>query len=244
MTRLLVIQHLEREGPCLFLGLAKERGLEVNVIRVDLGESLPLPEKGDGLLILGGPMGVADLANPAFPWLKDEVQIIKYALEHQNPLIGVCLGAQLLSHAAGGAVEVLLGGTPACPLPEVGWAPIETAVDADDEPLLTNLTQPLDVLHWHGDRIILPNNAKILASSARCREQLFRVGRCAYGLQFHVEVEENEVIQWIAEDNEFICSALGDEAPTILMEQQKRYGANSKPRRLQLLEDLFKSLWP
>ena len=102
----------------------------------------------------------------------------------------------------------------------------------------------MDVLHWHGDRIILPNNAKILASSARCREQLFRVGPCAYGLQFHVEVEENEVIQWIAEDNEFICSALGDEAPTIIMEQQKRYGANSKPRRLQLLEDLYKSLWP
>ncbi len=242
MTRLLVIQHLEREGPGMFLGLAQERGLEVKVIRVDLGESLPTPEKGDGLLVLGGPMGVADLANSAFPWLLEEVHLIEHALENQNPFIGVCLGAQLLAHAAGGGVEPLLGGLSHNPLAEVGWAPIEPAVEADIDPLIANFRQPLDVLHWHGDRILLPAKAKILASSHRCREQLFRIGPCAYGLQFHLEVEDSDVFNWIREDGEFIRAALGDDAPSILREQQHKYGPISRPRRLQLLDDLISLL--
>ena len=244
MTHLFVVQHLDRETPGLFQDLAQQHGMAVHVIRVDLGEPLPSLVKGDGLLVLGGPMGVADLHNPAFPWLEDEVLLIQQALEHQIPFVGVCLGAQLLAHAAGGGVEPLLGGDPPRPLAEVGWAPITSTLEAANQSLITSLMQPLDVLHWHGDRIILPETANVLASSVRCREQLFRIGPLAYGLQFHLEVEDEDVFRWIAEDNDFICAALGENAADILRDQQRLYSSSSRPRRLKLLADLFRELWP
>lgn len=244
MTHLFVVQHLDRETPGLFQDLAQQHGMAVHVIRVDLGEPLPSLVKGDGLLVLGGPMGVADLHNPAFPWLEDEVLLIQQALELQIPFVGVCLGAQLLAHAAGGGVEPLLGGDPPRPLAEVGWAPITSTLEAANQSLITSLMQPLDVLHWHGDRIILPETANVLACSARCREQLFRIGPLAYGLQFHLEVEDEDVFRWIAEDNDFICAALGENAADILRDQQRLYSSSSRPRRLKLLADLFRELWP
>jgi len=244
MTRLLVVQHLDRETPGLFTDLAQNYGMAVHVTRVDLGEPLPSLVKGDGLLVLGGPMGVGDLNNPAFPWLQDEVLLIQHALELQIPFVGVCLGAQLLSHVAGGGVEPLLWGEPPRPLAEVGWAPITSSIEAAHQPLKEAFIKPLDVLHWHGDRILLPKTATVLASSARCREQLFRIGPCAYGLQFHVEVEDADVLRWISEDNDFICSALGDNAADILRDQQRMYGSSSRPGRLKLLTDLFGELWP
>ena len=244
MTRLFVVQHLDRETPGLFEDLAQQHGMAVHVIRVDLGELLPSLVKGDGLLVLGGPMGVGDLHNPAFPWLEDEVLLIQQALEHQIPFVGVCLGAQLLAHACGGGVEPLLGGDPPRPLAEVGWAPITSTLEVGNQSVIRSLIQPLDVLHWHGDRIILPKNANVLASSVRCREQLFRIGPLAYGLQFHLEVEDEDVFRWIAEDNDFICAALGDNAADILRDQQQLYSSSSRPRRLKLLSDLFSELWP
>ena len=244
MTHLFVVQHLDRETPGLFQDLAQQHGMAVHVIRVDLGEPLPSLVKGDGLLVLGGPMGVADLHNPAFPWLEDEVLLIQQALELQIPFVGVCLGAQLLAHAAGGGVEPLLGGDPPRPLAEVGWAPITSTLEAANQSLITSLMQPLDVLHWHGDRIILPETANVLACSVRCREQLFRIGPLAYGLQFHLEVEDEDVFRWIAEDNDFICAALGENAADILRDQQRLYSSSSRPRRLKLLADLFRELWP
>ena len=244
MTRLFVVQHLDRETPGLFQDLAQQHGMAVHVIRVDLGEPLPSLVKGDGLLVLGGPMGVGDLHNPAFPWLEDEVLLIQQALENQIPFVGVCLGAQLLAHACGGGVQPLLGGDPPRPNAEVGWAPITSTLEAANQSLITSLMQPLDVLHWHGDRIILPETANVLACSARGREQLFRIGPWAYGLQFHLEVEDEDVFRWIAEDNDFICAALGDYAADILRDQQQLYSSSSRPRRLKLQSDLFRELWP
>ena len=243
MTRLFVVQHLDRETPGLFADLAQKHGMAFHVIRVDRGEPLPSLVKGDGLLVLGGPMGVGDLDNPAFPWLQDEVRLIQHSLVHQIPFVGVCLGAQLLAHAAGGGVEPLLGGEPPRPLAEVGWAPITSSLEAADQPLTASFIQPLDVLHWHGDRILLPKTATVIASSLRCREQMFRIGPCAYGLQFHVEVEDADVLRWISEDNDFICTALGENAANILLEQQRIYSSLSRPRRLKLLADLFAELW-
>ncbi len=243
MTRLFVVQHLDRETPGLFRDLSQKYGMAFHVIRVDLGEPLPSLVKGDGLLVLGGPMGVGDLHNPALPWLQDEVCLIQDALQHQIPFVGVCLGAQLLAHAAGGGVEPLLGGDPPRPLAEVGWSPITSSLEAAHQPITANFMEPLDVLHWHGDRILLPKTATVLASSERCREQLFRIGALAYGLQFHVEVEDGDVLRWISEDNDFICSALGENAADILRDQQRIYSSSSRPRRLKLLDNLFRELW-
>ena len=107
MSRLLVLQHLEREGPGLFIQIAENLGFSVCIFRLDLGDSLPELRDGDLLLVLGGPMGVRDIGNYSYPWLINEVDLIKDALNKKIGIIGICLGAQLLAYAAGGTVEVL-----------------------------------------------------------------------------------------------------------------------------------------
>jgi len=121
MSRLLVLQHLEREHPGLFVNLDKERGFEVCTFRLDLGDSLPELMSGDLLLVMGGPMGIRDIGTSTYPWLIEEVALIKEALIQGIGLIGVCLGAQLLAYAAGGDVEMLQEDLSDQPLAEIGW---------------------------------------------------------------------------------------------------------------------------
>ena len=239
MSRLLVLQHIEREGPGLFLQIAKEKGFSVCIFRLDLGDPLPEVNHGDLLLVLGGPMGIRDIGNPNFPWLKKEVDLIKEALNHKIGIIGVCLGAQLLAYAAGGDVEVLVQGMPPQPLAEIGWHIVSSNVFKKDNKITTLLGKPFPVLHWHGDRILLPTSAELIASSVRCKEQLFQIGSLAYGIQFHVEIENEMVNRWIEEDKNFVFSALGRDGRSILKKQQKENGNKTLESRLEFLNTLI-----
>ncbi len=239
MRRLLVLQHLDRERPGLFMNIAEERGFRVCSFRLDLGDSLPQLMNGDLLLVLGGPMGIRDIGTSTYPWLIEEVGLIKQALDQGIGLIGVCLGAQLLAYAAGGYVETLQEDKSHQPLPEIGWENIfPQSLDNNCE-LTALLEHSFPVLHWHGDRILLPNTAELIASSCRCQEQLFRIGSLAYGIQFHVEIDDEMVDAWISEDQEFISSALGANGQSILKQQQKEYGDKTKYSRLEFLNTIF-----
>ena len=216
MSRLLVIQHLRRESPGLFSYIAKRRGLEVVIHHVYQGESIPKPLKGDILLILGGPMGISDLNNPKYPWLKQEIELIQETLDKEIAFLGVCLGAQMLAFGAGGSVEVMTKVDSILKSPEIGWSPVELLADLNNQSVEFNQLFPLDVLHWHGDKINLPKSATLIASSKRCNEQFFCVNSNSFGIQFHVEIELDDIHRWIIEDKEFIQSALGLKASTKL----------------------------
>tara|TARA_Y100001970_G_scaffold293708_1_gene442542 strand:+ start:2801 stop:3535 length:735 start_codon:yes stop_codon:yes gene_type:complete len=239
MKRLLVLQHLEREGPGLFSRIAKERGLGIYVFRLDLGHSLPILEEGDLVLILGGPMGVRDINDNKYPWLSNEIEFIREALNKNIGIIGVCLGAQLLAYAAGGYVEELLGGSPPQPLPEIGWDYIFSASNSKINSLSSFLEEPMPVLHWHGDRILLPLNADLIASSNRCKEQFFKIGTLAFGLQFHIEITDEMVLKWINEDNDFTQLALGSNARFLLENQQKEFGMGTLQSRFDFINQIF-----
>ena len=239
MSRLLVLQHLEREGPGLFFNIAEERGFSVSIFRLDLGDSLPELRNGDLLLVLGGPMSIRDIGTSTYPWLIEEVRLIKEALNQGVGLIGVCLGAQLLAYAAGGDVELLQEESSRQPLAEIGWDFIFPQSQENKSKLTAFLSQPFPVLHWHGDRIILPNIAELIASSSRCKEQLFSIGSLAYGIQFHVEIVDEMVKTWISEDQKFISSALGANGQTILKQQQKEFGSKTLDSRLKFLNVMF-----
>ena len=239
MRRLLVLQHLERERPGLFVNIAEERGFSVCTFRLDLGDSLPELMVGDLLLVLGGPMSIRDIGTSTYPWLTEEVGLIKQALNQSVGLIGVCLGAQLLAHAAGGSVERLKDDVSHEPLAEIGWEKIFLQSTQNNSKFTSLFEYPFPVLHWHGDRILLPSASKLLASSCRCKEQLFSVGSSAYGIQFHVEVDDEMVKEWISEDQEFICSALGAEGQSFLKQQQKEFGHKTLCSRLEFLNTLF-----
>ncbi len=239
MPRLIALQHLEREGPGLFSKIAEERGMDLFIFRLDEKESLPKLEKGDLLLVLGGPMGVKDINNLNFPWLSGELDLIKDALKMKIGIIGVCLGAQLLAHAAGGGVEILLAESSFNPLPEVGWGDIFFKDEWENESRNFLTEDSFKVLHWHGDRILLPPSSELIASSHCCKEQFFKIGPSAFGLQFHVEIEDEMVSRWINEDSEFIKSALGENAELILRKQQKECGNKTLQSRLLFLRRLF-----
>ena len=239
MSRLVVLQHLDREGPGLFAKIAQEREMDLCIFRLDQGDERPQLLKGDLLLILGGSMGIRDINHPNYSWMTQELDLIKDAFSKNIGIIGVCLGAQLLAVAAGGDVEVLLEESSSNPLPEIGWGRIffNKSSKQDLCSFWGDISFP--VLHWHGDRIVLPPSAALIASSHRCKEQFFRIGDFAYGLQFHLEIEEEMFLRWIVEDNEFIKLGLGVNAESILREQQNKYGNQTFHDRLNLLRRIF-----
>jgi len=177
--RVTVIQHVPFEGPAVIADVLRERELEVDIVRMDLG--MPLPSAGamDALVVMGGPMGAFDDLD--YPHLPAERDLIVECSSRGTPVLGVCLGAQLLAAALGG--KVYRG-----PTPEIGLGTVRLTEDGRSDPVLGPDGPELAVLHWHQDTFELPQGAALLASSAQYRHQAFRAGT-AYGLQFHVEID-------------------------------------------------------
>ena len=242
MTRVLIFQHLEREGPGLFMEVAHKRRLPVSIFRLDRGDCFPQVKNEDLLIILGGPMSVKDINSLNYPWMAKEIQIIKDALDKRIRIIGICLGAQLLASAAGGNVEPLLESSSKKIIPEVGWDPIFLKTNASNKLFDTVLASPLDVLHWHEDRILLPSSATLIGSSKRCKEQFFQIGEFSYGLQFHIEIDNNMVQSWVEEDSQFIKLTLGQNAKEKILKQQSIYCEKTINRRLLMIETLFDAI--
>lgn len=189
--RCLVVQHAEPEGPYRIGSALAQEGITLVTCRTFAGERLPPDLHGyNALVVMGGPMSAAP--DEHFPTRADELRLIKEALARQLPTLGVCLGAQLLALAAG--APVYPGGAGQ----EIGWGPVRLTGQAAADELLCGLTGPLQVLHWHGDTFDLPVGAVHLASSPRYRNQAFRLGHRAWGLQFHLEVDETAVRAFLA----------------------------------------------
>lgn len=237
MRRLVVVMNINREGPGYFETIAKELGIDVFIVHLYLGETIPNLDINDILLILGGPMGLSDLSDPNYDWLRDEINLIKLALDLNIPYLGVCLGAQLLAYTIGGNVQPLLNINTNKEEPEIGWAPIRFNKEEIIGHFYSKVKDPFYALHWHGDRIILPEECKLIASTDRCREQMFRLNKRVYGIQFHVELLERDYLTWIKEDNDFINRGLGDNGATYLKSQMKilRDSAISRKNFIRIL---------
>jgi len=147
-------------------------------------------EELPGLVVLGGPMNVDE--TDKHPYLKDEIGWIREAVGAGVPLLGICLGSQLLAKAFGAKVY-------AGPVKEIGWYPLELSAAAGDDRLFVGCEPALTVLQWHGDTFDLPAGAVHLAQSPLYRNQAFRIGPCAYGLQFHIEMTAEMIEDWLSE---------------------------------------------
>jgi GMP synthase-like glutamine amidotransferase len=225
-TTLLVIQHVEHEGPELVGQLARERGMDIQTLRPDRGDCLPNPSECPNsiALVLGGPMGVNERHQPDLHWLQTELNWLMAWHRQSRPVLGICLGAQLLAVAAGGCVKPLQVGAPPQQLKELGLGAIHWVADPTHEALLQGQPSGSLALHWHGDRIHLPSDATLLGSSLHCAEQVFRIGDHAIGLQCHLEINGDALQRWIATDHTYVISALGPEGPERLMREWRWLG--------------------
>ena len=222
-----MVQHVDHEDAALVGELARQRDLTLEILRPERGDPLPDPKasKNSIALVLGGPMSVNDRNQPGMDWLRQELDWLTAWHQQRRPVLGICLGAQLLAVAAGGSVQPLQVGAPPQQLKELGLGAIHWVADPSDAVLLKGQSSSSLVLHWHGDRIQLPADATLLGSSLHCAEQVFRIGAHAIGLQCHLEVDGDALERWIANDHDYVVSALGPEGPVRLSQDWRRLGA-------------------
>lgn len=185
--RCVALRHVAFEDLGLFEPVLKQRGYEVEYVQPGT-DVLSRQDwlDADLVVVLGGPVGVDDLG--LYPWLGDEIVRIRQRLESQRPLLGLCLGAQLMAAALGARVAPL-------PNKEITWRRVSLTGAGAGAPL--RHLDGLDVLHWHGDAFDLPQGAELLASTSMTPNQAFSVGPAALALQFHPEVAASRMEPWL-----------------------------------------------
>ena len=195
MANAIVLQHAAAEGPAAIGDALQRRGISTRVMHVYRGEPVPAQlADADALVVMGGSMGVYEADR--YPHLRDELRLIEDALRRGRPIVGVCLGSQLLAAALGARVYPSGG-------KEIGWYRIDLTDAAATDGLLYDAPRSFTALCWHGDVFDLPAGAVRLASSELTEHQAFRYGEKAYGLLFHLEITRPKLAAMV--------SALADE---------------------------------
>ncbi|MEW6186387.1 MAG: gamma-glutamyl-gamma-aminobutyrate hydrolase family protein [Thermodesulfobacteriota bacterium] len=188
-TKSLILMHNPTEGAGLFDTILKEKGWTREILPLFEGRSLPESTDEFGLiLVMGGPMSVND--EDRFPFLKQEILFIRQMIKLGKPVLGICLGAQLMAKSLG--ARVYPG-----PHKEIGWYFLNQTPSGKADPLFSLLDPCFLVFQWHGETFDLPNGGICLAGNQVFPQQAFRFGDRAYGLQFHFEVTEGMIKTWL-----------------------------------------------
>src|SRR6185503_10969398 len=189
MKKLLVLQHVAHELLGTLNPLLKSAGFRIRYVNFARHpDAQPSLDGYDGLVILGGPMSVNDAGR--LPHLTTELALIEDAVRRDMPVLGICLGAQLIAKSLGAPVY-------RNPQKEIGWYDVSPTADAGSDPLLRQLQKTEKIFQWHGETFDIPKSTRHLAFSPLCANQAFRYGAKVYGFQFHMEVDEPMIHRWL-----------------------------------------------
>ena len=230
--RLLVFQHIDCEHPGSLRRFLAEDQIEWDAVNLHAGEPIPPLEDYDALWVMGGPMDVWDVVE--HPWLVPEKAAIrKWVRDLEKPYLGLCLGHQLLADALGGTCG------PQRP-PEIGILDVELTEAGRKDPLFEGLPHRQKFLQWHSVNVAqAPEGATVLASSDICKVQAMRIGKHAWSMQYHAEIEPDTVANWgeVPAYHNALLAALGDDGLTAMQSAADEH----MPAFLSCAETLYRN---
>ena len=184
----LIIKHIDIEGPGLIENCLRQGNIPFFILNLEPGIRFPKIDGITHLVILGGPMNVYE--ENRYPFLKDEDLFIKEAIQRGKSVLGICLGAQLIAKALGAKVFK-------APVKEIGWYDVSLTEEGSKDPFFSNLPNTFPVFQWHGDTFEIPKLGKLIGTSSSVPHQAFRYSERVYGLQFHIEVTQEMIQEWM-----------------------------------------------
>ena len=229
MTPIQIFRHVACEGPGHLGAFLEARGLPYRVVAVDAGEPVPRAPEAPALVFMGGPMSV----NDPLPWVDAEVELIARAVEAGVPVLGHCLGAQLISKALGAPVGPN-------PVKEIGWHPVTWAEGAGARAWRGDLPDPVEAFHWHGEAFALPAGADLLLSSAHCAHQAYALGEGVLALQCHVEMRPPMVREWSDLYADEVAAA---DSPAVQTPAEMARDLEGRCARLNRFADVLYARW-
>jgi GMP synthase-like glutamine amidotransferase len=226
---ILIFRHVRHEGPGYFAEFLARRGIPSRLVRVDQGD--PVPESLDGvagLVFMGGPMSV----NDRLPWIAPVLTLIRKAADGNVPVLGHCLGGQLMARALGGRVTRNR-------VKEIGWLPVQAIDSPAARQWLNGLAPRFEVFHWHGETFSdLPPGATPILRSRGCRHQAFVLGP-HLAFQCHVEMTPELVRSWARAGGAEIARP----SATVQSERRMRVNLVARTERLNRIADVFYERW-
>lgn len=229
MKPVAIFRHYPTEGPGYFATFLDGRGIPWEVIKVDAGEAVPDDARQfGGLVFMGGPMSV----NDELPWITQVLQLIREAAARDVPLIGHCLGAQLMAKALGGMVGKN-------PVKEIGWGEVSVADHPVARAWLGDDLKSFDSFHWHGETFTIPEGSTRILSNPWCENQAFALGK-HLALQCHVEMTEGMVKAWCDAGAREIERNLG---PSVQTAEAMQENLPQRISRLNAIAERMYSRW-
>jgi len=224
------LQHVPFEGLGCIDQWITTKGHTVNYTKLYDNPQFPVLDEFDWLIVMGGPMGVYDEA--MYPWLKEEKEFIRRAIESGKTIVGICLGSQLIAEVLGAKVYPNKR-------KEIGWFDIQKTEFAKSQPLLEQIEEQFTVFHWHGDTFDLPAGSERLFSSAVCLNQAFLYKKKVLGLQFHFEVTSHTLKEMIENGMSELVEDKTIQSATKILEQTNYIDSNNQ-KMFQILDYLEK----
>lgn len=243
MKPVAIFRHAAIEGPGLFAEFLDERNIPWTLIAIDAGDPLPVSAAAySGLVFMGGPMSV----NDDLPWIPGACALIREAAELGIPLLGHCLGAQLMSKALGGVVSKNRAPLPQAgegedaslrelQVKEIGWGEVRVSSGEVAHSWFGDINR-FDAFHWHGETFSLPQGAVLLLSSAHCTNQAYALGP-HLALQCHVEMTEPMIVQWCEAGAAEVADASGPAVQSV--QQMLQQSALRLPQLNRVAQRLY-----